>query len=88
MAMYRVKESPIGPFIPFGRWQHYRGGWKAALNAPRLETDEFEFGVEFQPMQPLELTLTYSHMKRREADERRTGQANGDLLRAQLQWNY
>jgi hypothetical protein len=87
-AMYRVKQSPLGPFIPFGRWQHYRGGWKAALNAPRLETDEFEFGVEFQPMQPLELTLTYSHMKRREADERRTGQANGDLLRAQLQWNY
>ena len=87
-AMYRVRHSPLGAFIPFGRWQHYRGGWKAALNAPRLETDEFEFGVEFQPIQPLELTLTYSHMKRREADERRTGQAEGDLIRAQLQWNY
>jgi hypothetical protein len=88
MAMYRVRQSPLGPFIPFGRWQTFRGGWKAALNSPRLETDEFELGLEFQPIRPLELTLSYSHMKRREADERRTGQAEGDVLRAQLQWNY
>jgi phosphate-selective porin len=88
MAMYRVRKSPLGPFIPFGRWQTFRGGWKAALNSPRLETDEFEMGVEFQPTEPLELTLSYSHMKRREADERRTGVAEGDVLRAQLQWNY
>jgi hypothetical protein len=88
MAMYRVKQSPVGPFIPFGRWQTFRGGWKAALNSPRLETDEFEFGVEFQPIRPLEFTLSYAHAKRREADERRTGQAEGDLIRAQLQFNY
>jgi hypothetical protein len=88
MAMYRVAKSPLGPFIPFGRWQTFRGGWKAALNSPRLETDEFEMGIEFQPIRQLELTLNYSHMIRREADERRTGRAEGDLLRAQLQWNY
>jgi hypothetical protein len=88
MAMYRVRKSPLGPFIPFGRWQTFRGGWKAALNSPRLETDEFEMGVEFQPTGPLELTLSYSHMKRREAAERRTGVAEGNVLRAQLQWNY
>ncbi|MES2303037.1 MAG: porin, partial [Pseudomonadota bacterium] len=39
MALYRVPTSPIGQIIPFARWQHYRGGWKAATNAPRLETD-------------------------------------------------
>lgn len=87
-SMYRVKSSPVGAFMPFARWQHYRGGWKAALNAPRLESDEIELGVEFQPIKPLEFTLSYSHMKRREADERRSGQAEGDLIRAQLQWNY
>jgi hypothetical protein len=87
-GMVRVRRSAIGPFMPFARWQHYRGGWKAATNAPRLETDELEFGVEFQPMPPLELTLSYGHAERREADERRTGQAEGDILRAQLQWNY
>jgi hypothetical protein len=86
--MFRVRSSPVGPFMPFARWQHYRGGWKGAVNTPRLETDEYELGVEFQPIDPLELTLSYSHMKRREADERRTGRAEGDVLRAQLQWNY
>jgi hypothetical protein len=87
-AMGRVKRSPLGPFMPFARWQHYRGGFKAGLNAPRLETDELELGIEFQPTPPLELTLTYGRAKRREADERRSGQAEGDILRAQLQWNY
>lgn len=87
-AMARVKRSPLGPFMPFARWQHYRGGFKAGLNAPRLETDELELGIEFQPTPPLELTLTYGHAKRREADERRSGRAEGDILRAQLQFNY
>lgn len=87
-AMGRVKKSPLGPFMPFARWQHYRGGFKAGLNAPRLETDELEFGIEFQPAPPLELTISYGHAKRREADERRSGRAEGDLVRAQLQWNY
>ncbi len=87
-AMARVKRSPLGPFMPFARWQHYRGGFKAGLNAPRLETDELELGIEFQPTPPLELTITYGHAKRREADERRSGRAQGDLVRAQLQFNY
>lgn len=87
-AMARVKRSPLGPFMPFARWQHYRGGWKAGLNAPRLETDELELGIEFQPITPLELTFTYGHARRREADERRSGQAEGDIVRVQAQWNY
>lgn len=74
--------------MPYARWQHYRGGWKAALNSPRLETDEVELGVEFQPIKPFELTSAYAHMKRREADERRIGRAEGDLIRAQFQWTY
>jgi hypothetical protein len=87
-AMGRVRRSPLGPFMPFARWQYYRGGFKAGLNAPRLETDELELGIEFQPAVPLEFTLSYGWARRREADERRSGQAQGQLLRAQLQWNY
>jgi hypothetical protein len=87
-AMYRVRQSPLGPFMPFARWQHYRGGFKAGLNAPRLETDELELGIEFQPTPPIELTLSYGNAKRREPDERRQGRAEGELLRAQLQFNY
>ena len=87
-AMGRVRQSPLGPFMPFARWQYYRGGFKAGLNAPRLETDELELGIEFQPAIPLEFTLSYGWARRREADERRAGQAEGQLLRAQVQWNY
>ncbi|KQO59663.1 porin [Methylobacterium sp. Leaf87] len=87
-AMVRVDHSPIGPFMPYARWQTYGGGWKVATNAPRLDTDEVEVGVEFQPIKPLEITLAYARMKRREADERRLGRAEGHLFRGQLQWNY
>ncbi|MET3827731.1 hypothetical protein ABIC16_003424 [Sphingomonas sp. PvP055] len=87
-TMARVRRSPVGPFMPYARWQRYRGGWKALTNAPRLETDEVELGIEFQPVPALELTLAYAHMQRSEADERRTGRAEGDVIRTQLQWNY
>jgi len=87
-VMYDLGETSIGKLIPYGRWQRFRGGWKGSVNAPRLETDEFEIGVEWQVMEALELTLAYANMKRREADERRLDRAEGDLLRTQLQWSY
>lgn len=86
--MYRLPTDSVGSLIPYGRWQHYRGGWKASTSAPRLETDEFELGVEWQPWKALEFTIAYARMKRAEADERRTGRAEGDLIRTQVQWNY
>ncbi|MBC2670134.1 porin [Novosphingobium piscinae] len=87
-AMYRIKHSPIGSLIPYARWQSYRGGWKTATNAPRISTDEVELGVEWLPLKEFEVTMAYARMRRSEADERRSGVARGDLLRAQLQWNY
>ncbi len=86
--MGKVDHSPIGPFYPFARWQYYRGGFKAAVNAPRLETEELELGFEFQLDPALEITTTYGWAKRKEADERRLGQAEGQILRIQAQWNY
>uniref|UniRef100_UPI003B3A79C5 porin n=1 Tax=Sphingobium sp. TaxID=1912891 RepID=UPI003B3A79C5 len=86
--MYRLPTEGIGALMPYGRWQHYRGGWKGATSAPRLETDEWEMGVEWQPSKALEFTIAYARMKRAEADERRTGRAQGNLIRTQLQWNY
>jgi hypothetical protein len=85
---YDPGETALGRLRPYGRWQRYRGGWKGAVNAPRLETDEFELGVEWPFMDALELTLAYARMERREADERRLGRAEGDLIRTQLQWSY
>lgn len=86
--MGKIDESPIGPFYPFARWQYYRGGFKGAINAPRLETEELELGFEFQLDPALEITTTYGFAKRKEADERRFGQAEGQILRVQAQWNY
>lgn len=88
MGMLRAADTPVGQIIPFARYQHYRGGWKIATNAPRLETDEYEVGVEWLPMKELEFTLGYSNVSRTETDDRRTGRAKGDLVRAQVQWNY
>lgn len=88
MGMFRASHTPIGQIIPFGRWQHYRGSWKAATNAPALDSDELEAGVEWQPMKELEVTVSYANVKRNEADERRSGRATGDVVRAQMQWNY
>ena len=86
--MYRLPTDTIGALMPYGRWQHYRGGWKGGTSAPRLETDELELGVEWQPWKALEFTFAYARMKRTEADERRTGRAEGNLIRTQVQWNY
>lgn len=86
--MLDLGETGAGKLIPYGRWQNYRGGWKFNINAPRLETDEFELGVEWRFMDALELTIAYANMKRREADERRSGRVTGNLIRTQLQWSY
>ncbi|PKM09936.1 MAG: porin [Gammaproteobacteria bacterium HGW-Gammaproteobacteria-3] len=86
-AMYRILDF-YGDWMPYLKWQTFRGGWKSSTNAPRAETDEFEAGVEWQIMKELELTLAYSKMSRKELSTSRFGQAEGDLIRTQLQWNY
>lgn len=86
--MADIGHTLIGRAIPYARWQRYRGGWKPNVDAPRLETDEWELGTEIQLVEALELTLAYARMERREADARRTGRATGDLIRTQLQFTY
>ena len=86
--MADARRTPAGRMIPYARWQRYRGGWKANVDAPRLETDEWEVGTEIQLIEALELTIAYARMERREADARRTGRATGDLIRTQLQFTY
>jgi hypothetical protein len=87
-TMAKIDDSPLGPLYPFARWQYYRGGYKGAVNAPRLETEELELGLELHLDPALELTATYGWASRKEADERRLGRAQGQILRVQAQWNY
>ncbi|WP_230483243.1 porin [Sphingomonas sp. Leaf21] len=86
--MADIGRTPVGRAIPYVRWQRYRGGWKANVDAPRMETDEWELGSEIQLVEALELTIAYARMERREADARRIGRATGDLIRTQLQFTY
>lgn len=87
-AMYKIDKflREDGTLIPYVKWQTYDGGYKAATNAPRVKLEEIDIGVEYQIMKTVELTLAYANMRRTNVSN--LGRASGDLLRAQLQWNY
>ena len=84
-AMYKFDHF-YGTWIPYAKWQYYRGAEKFANNAPYVRLNEVEAGIEWQPLPELELTMAYSNMNR--TNVANLYQANGNLLRMQLQWNY
>lgn len=88
MAMYKIDKilRQDDSIIPYVKWQTYDGAWKAAANAPRVSVDEVEAGVEWQIMKAVEITAAYSTMDRTNTGN--LGQASGDMIRTQLQWNY
>ena len=87
-AMYKFDKvfNTEGTIIPYVKWQTYEGQWKGATNSPYVSVDETEAGLEYQVMKALELTLAYSHMNRTNVAD--LGQAQGDVLRTQIQVNY
>jgi hypothetical protein len=87
-AMYKIDKvlRSDDSLMPYIKWQTYDGAWKGANNAPRVSVEEVEAGVEWQMMKALELTVAYSNMDRTNVSN--LGQAKGDLIRTQLQWNY
>ncbi|MSR16319.1 MAG: porin [Methylococcaceae bacterium] len=88
MAMYKIDKvlRSDDSVIPYAKWQTYDGAYKAANNAPRVSVEEIEAGVEWQMMKALEVTVAYSTMNRTNVGN--LGQASGDMIRTQLQWNY
>jgi hypothetical protein len=93
-AMYKIDDvfGTKGTMFPYVKWQTYDGAWKAAANAPRVQVDEVEAGVEYQINKALELTVAYSTMSRtnvaKETSPDFLKQASGDMIRTQLQFNY
>ena len=87
-AMYKIDKvlRSDDSIIPYAKWQTYDGAWKASPNSPRIQTNEVEAGVEWQLMKALEVTLAYSTMDRTAV--KTLGQASGDMIRTQVQWNY
>ncbi|KAB7769696.1 OprO/OprP family phosphate-selective porin [Xanthomonas maliensis] len=86
-TMYK-HDGRYGTLLPYLKWQTYRGGSKFDTNAPRMQVDEWEAGVEWQPMDALELVFAYSKMKRTDVSTAPYPVVEGDLLRLQLQVNY
>ncbi|MCC3247137.1 OprO/OprP family phosphate-selective porin [Methylocystis sp. WRRC1] len=85
---YEDKEFGTGTWFPFVKWQYYNGGAKFENNAPLMRVNEWDVGVEYQPLPELEFTAIYSHMDRTNVQAAPYRQFQADLMRMQLQWNY
>lgn len=93
-SMYRVKTDCYGEIWPFIRWNYYKGGYKSERNAPFVEIDELEVGVEWQIGKYVELVGMYTLTDRTNTRAISTAntlsyeQFEGQLARFQLQVNY
>ena len=85
---YEDKIWNTGTWFPFVKYQYYKGGLKFVNNAPLDRVNEWDVGVEYQPMPELELTATYSRMNRTNVLAAPYRQFQANLMRLQLQWNY
>ncbi len=92
MVMYRHASQKCGTFFPFARYNHFRGGYKAERNAPYVEIDEFEAGVEWQINDQMELVTQYTVTDRTNTTALTMGESyqqfRGQLIRTQFQINY
>lgn len=94
MATYKIDTPRNGIFIPYARYQHYRGGYRSIANAPYGIHDEYSLGVEWQIRKELELVVEYgivNGVSLTAIDEpgvESYKNFQGQLLRSQLQINY
>ena len=49
--------------IPFARWHYYDGGKKHELDARSYTVNEYEFGIEWQPIKNFEFEKLFSILK-------------------------
>lgn len=88
-AMYRIKDFyGYGVMIPFVKWQYFDGAQKFETNAPRNKVNDWEAGVEWQPVPEIEFTAYYSKLDRNNLATAPYSKYNTDILRFQLQYNF
>lgn len=76
-------------WLPFARYQVYRGGKKHERDARSYSVNDVELGVEWQPSPAVEVTMAWYRGDRRFEDKTRpSNHQRGRLLRLQLQFNY
>lgn len=84
--LLKVKNQLIYPFF---RMHYYDGGKKHELDARSYHVNEYEIGVEWQPIKNFELVAQYTISKRRFEDFRNQNNLQrGQLLRLQAQLNF
>ena len=94
MLMYRWKGCSGHEVIPFARYGYYRGGYKSERNAPRVELDDIEAGVEWHIAGEVELTVAYQHANRTNtsaagtADTRSYEKSTAHIARTQVQIKF
>lgn len=75
--------------FPFVRYTYYDGGKKHEKDARSYTVNEFDFGVEWQPMRSFELVVMYVVSERRYEDfSKQDNKQSGQLLRIQAQVNF
>jgi phosphate-selective porin len=84
--MIKVKQQILFPFF---RAQYYSGGKKFELDARSHTVNEFEWGIEWQPIKEFELVAEYVRSRRRFEDfKNQSNTQKGGLLRLQAQLNF
>ncbi len=74
---------------PYFRAQYYDGGKKHELDARSYTVQEYEVGIEYQPIKYLEFVLSYTYSNRRFEDHvLPVNQHKGNSIRMQAQLNF
>lgn len=94
MTMYRWDSMHAGIFMPFVRWQYYKGGYRSLPNAPYGVHNEWNFGMEWQIRREMELVFEYDLLNSQNLNtisregRRSYRDFDGGVFRIQFQVNY
>ena len=75
--------------IPFARYSTYQGGKKFELDARAYDVNEFEGGIEYQPLKQLEVVVSWVHSEKWTSDRAKKDNFQvGSFMRVQCQLNF
>lgn len=84
--LIKIKKQVL---IPFARYTTYEGGKKFEIDARAYKVDEFEGGIEYQPLKNLELTVSWLHSEKWTSDKAKKDNFQvGSFMRVQCQLNF
>jgi hypothetical protein len=82
------RQTPIGEFFPFVRWNYFDGARKFADNAPEDKVNELDVGFEYAPWREIELTVAYSRTFERTNTRRSSFEETEDANRLGVQVQF